>query len=187
MNPEETAKPSWSPSPIPTQPTWSATPTPSQSTEPTQSGEPTPSGTPMPEQPIDAQPGIQKLKYEGMNYYLMIPDNPVENMPIIVFLHGDGESSKFTSLEGLPIYKYVKTKKAYDAGKFIFIMPHQNKMSWTGDGTVKSLMAIIEKTASDYKANKDRIVLTGMSRGGMGTWTIADKYPNYFAAIVPTQ
>ena len=32
---------------------------------------------------------------------------------------------------------------------------------------------------------KSRIILTGMSSGGNGTWNIACKYQNYFAAIVP--
>ena len=36
-----------------------------------------------------------------------------------------------------------------------------------------------------YKVDKDRIILTGMSRGAVGVWHTTKVYPNYFAAIVP--
>ncbi len=193
MNPEETAKPSWSPSPVPTKPTpttsasasASTSPSASPSSSPATSQEPETSAQPVDGAPMDVTPGKTEQEYNGMKYYQIIPDDPVENMPLIVFLHGDGESKNFKSVGSLPITKYVESKKAYQAGKFVFIAPHQSKYSWNSDGTVKTLMALIEKVSKDYKIDKNRIILTGMSRGGIGTWYIANKYPNYFAAIVP--
>ena len=135
--------------------------------------------------PISATPGFTKEKYKTMNYFQMIPDNPTANMPLIIFLHGDGESKSFNSVGNLPISKYVSSKEAYKAGKFIFIAPHQSNYSWTKENTVATLMELIDKVANDYKVDKNRIILTGMSRGGIGTWYIANKYPNKFAAIVP--
>ena len=135
--------------------------------------------------PITAQAGKTKQQLNGMNYFQIIPENPTANMPLIVFLHGDGESSNFNSIGNLPITKYVESGEAYRAGKFIFIAPHQSQYDWKAEGTVKNVMAIIEKVSKDYRVDKSRIILTGMSRGGIGTWYIANKYPNYFAAIVP--
>ena len=148
--------------------------------------EPTPD-TPQPgnNDPISAKPGLTKEKYKTMNYFQMIPDNPTANMPLIVFLHGDGESKSFSSVGNLPITKYVSSKKAFKAGNFIFIAPHQSNYSWTNSNTVATLMELIDKVANDYKVDKNRIILTGMSRGGIGTWYIANKYPDKFAAIVP--
>ena len=144
------------------------------------SGDPSSQGS-----PISAEPGLTKNKYKNMNYFQVIPDNPTDNMPLIVFLHGDGESKSFNSVGNLPITKYVSSKEAFKAGKFIFIAPHQSNYSWSNANTVSTLMELIEKVANDYKVDKNRIILTGMSRGGIGTWYIANKYPNYFAAIVP--
>ena len=45
-------------------------------------------------------------------------------------------------------------------------------------------MKLIDKVANDYKVDKNRIILTGMSSGGNGTWNIAWKHPHKFAAIL---
>jgi predicted peptidase len=37
-----------------------------------------------------------------------------------------------------------------------------------------------------YDIDADRVYLTGMSRGGRGTWDIARKRPDLFAAAVPS-
>jgi predicted peptidase len=36
-----------------------------------------------------------------------------------------------------------------------------------------------------YKVDKQRVYLTGVSLGGYGTWSMARRFPDYFAAIVP--
>ena len=50
---------------------------------------------------------------------------------------------------------------------------------------VKEVKALIDKVAKEYKVNPDRIVLTGSSMGGYGTWELAMCYPETFAAIAP--
>ena len=47
------------------------------------------------------------------------------------------------------------------------------------------LLTIIDKTLSDYAADADRFYLSGISYGGFGTWYLASKHPERFAAIVP--
>ena len=36
-----------------------------------------------------------------------------------------------------------------------------------------------------YDIDQDRVYLTGLSMGGYGTWALASKYPDRFAAIAP--
>ncbi len=145
--------------------------------------------TPIPSSnnPLNASPGFRDEWYDGMQYYISIPDNPTEAMPLIIFLHGDGERNNFKKLGNLDIVSYVRSKEPYKVGKFIFIAPVRTSKRWADSGsrTLKTLMNLIEKTANDYKIDKNRIILTGMSSGGNGTWNIACKYPNYFAAILP--
>ena len=105
-------------------------------------------------------------------------------MPLIIFLHGDGEENKFNKLGKLPLVTYVKSKKAYKAGKFIFIAPLRTTSHWASGNTLKTLMGLIDSVANEYKVDKSRMVLTGMSSGGNGTWNIACKYPKKFAGIL---
>ena len=50
---------------------------------------------------------------------------------------------------------------------------------------VKELKTIIDSVIEEYGISKDRIVLTGSSMGGYGTWEMAMCYPEMFAAIAP--
>jgi predicted peptidase len=50
---------------------------------------------------------------------------------------------------------------------------------------VKELKALIDRVAAEYGILRDRIVLTGSSMGGYGTWEMGMCYPETFAAIAP--
>ncbi len=53
------------------------------------------------------------------------------------------------------------------------------------DNQEEDLLAMIDKTLKDYHADVNRVYLSGLSYGGFGTWYIASKNPNRFAAINP--
>jgi predicted peptidase len=50
---------------------------------------------------------------------------------------------------------------------------------------VKELKTLIDVVVKEYRIQKDRIVLTGSSMGGYGTWEMGMCYPEMFAAIAP--
>jgi predicted peptidase len=47
------------------------------------------------------------------------------------------------------------------------------------------LMGMIDTVLAKYKGDPQRVYLTGLSYGGMGTWYLASKHPEKFAAIAP--
>ena len=47
------------------------------------------------------------------------------------------------------------------------------------------LMNMIDHVLTNYQADANRVYLTGLSYGGFGTWYIASKHPDVFAAISP--
>ena len=49
----------------------------------------------------------------------------------------------------------------------------------------QDLITIIEKVKGEFRADASRLYLTGLSYGGFGTWYMASKYPNLFAAASP--
>ena len=173
------------------QETPSASPSSNPSASPSSSPSVSPDGSTNPQQsepaggPISADAGLSVQNYKGMNYVLIIPDNATENLPLICFLHGSGERGSVNGVKGLPIVSYVNKKTAYEAGKFIFIAPVLNSGAWTSNENAGLTMELIEKVVQEFKVNKNKVVLTGMSLGGYGTWHIANKNPNYFSCIVP--
>lgn len=47
------------------------------------------------------------------------------------------------------------------------------------------LLSMIDHALANYKGDPKRVYLTGLSYGGMGTWYVASKHPEKFAAIAP--
>ena len=49
----------------------------------------------------------------------------------------------------------------------------------------EDLMAMLDHVFTNYRSDKKRVYLTGLSYGGFGTWWMASKHPQTFAAICP--
>lgn len=49
----------------------------------------------------------------------------------------------------------------------------------------EDLLMILDQVQSGYRADASRVYLTGISYGGFGTWCMASKHPDRFAAIAP--
>jgi predicted peptidase len=47
------------------------------------------------------------------------------------------------------------------------------------------LALLIDELEKKYEVDKDRIYVTGLSMGGMGTWSLLHQFPERFAAGVP--
>ena len=105
--------------------------------------------------------------------------------PVILFLHGSGETkggAKMPVEVGLgPVIK--KDEKSFP---FLVVIPQCEKRPWTaGSGDAKRALAMLDATMKEYKTDPKRVILTGLSMGGNGTWTIAAEQPEKWAAIVP--
>lgn len=119
----------------------------------------------------------------SIDYLLYLPEDYDESdnkYPLILFLHGSGE-------RGSELSK-VKTHgppKLIDEGKefqFIVLSPQcPEDMFWNTD----LLSALLNEIETNYRVDKNRIYITGLSMGGHGTWSLALSQPNRFAAIAP--
>jgi len=53
------------------------------------------------------------------------------------------------------------------------------------DKTEQDLLAMLDTVNMRFKTDQQRIYLTGLSYGGFGTWYLASRHPEKFAAIAP--
>jgi predicted peptidase len=105
--------------------------------------------------------------------------------PVILFLHGSGESGTDgeKQVKGA-LAKAIRDKKGNFP--FITIFPQSQKGGWkAGSAEANRALAILDEVEKNYKTDKKRVYLTGLSMGGSGTWSIAAANPNRFAAIAP--
>ncbi len=120
----------------------------------------------------------------ALNYRLYLPRNYEQQAewPLILFLHGRGERGNnlgLLNLTGLP--KNIADGQDYP---FIIAAPQCPPTSyWTEE--LEALNALLDALIQKHKVDTSRIYLTGLSMGGTGTWFLAARYPQRFAAIAP--
>ncbi|MGZ3711577.1 MAG: carboxylesterase family protein [Bdellovibrionota bacterium] len=119
-------------------------------------------------------------------YSIYLPENidPSESLPVILFLHGAGESGTDGVLPtkvgiGPALLKFPQRYRA------IVVMPQtQRKYSWDPAAS-KAAMKIAEHAITTYNGDRSRVYLTGVSLGAWASWRLAAKYPHAFAGLVP--
>lgn len=128
--------------------------------------------------------GQLALGPDTMFYLLDLPDGyaaDTADWPLVLFLHGGGESgrdlSKVKSL-GLP----MRIAKG-DRFPFVTLAP-QNKYG-RGFWDLHALDHLLDDITERYRIDRQRVYLTGYSRGGLGAWMLAMQNPGRFAALVP--
>ncbi len=69
---------------------------------------------------------------------------------------------------------------------FIVVIPQAEGFGWGATtANAKRALSMLDEVMKEYKVDPKRQYLTGLSMGGMGTWSIAMAHPDRFAAIVP--
>lgn len=107
--------------------------------------------------------------------------------PLLVFLHGAGESGKdVTVLKDKDVFYYANGTIAPDDFPFIVVSPIASEH---GGWKPQDVKAFIDDFLADkrfrYRIDETRVYLTGYSMGGFGTFHTAAAYPERFAAIAP--
>ncbi|HLJ97328.1 MAG TPA: dienelactone hydrolase family protein [Gemmataceae bacterium] len=123
-------------------------------------------------------------------YVLFVPQGytGAKPYPLLLFLHGAGEreGGKKAPVD-VGIGPAIK-KLGEEQFQFFVIIPRceANPHNWQADGPdAQRALAMLGEVQKDYKIDAKRIYLTGLSMGGFGTWSLAAKYPDRWAAIVP--
>jgi predicted peptidase len=136
-----------------------------------------------------AEPGQHTQTFEKqmtvkLDYLLFLPEGYARDegkkWPTILFLHGAGERGSDLNkvkIHGPP--KIVEGKKDFP---FIVVSPQCPEDSWWEPLHV---LALLDEVQAKYRVDPERVYLTGLSMGGFGTWEIAMRAPQRFAAIAP--
>ncbi|MHC9044092.1 carboxylesterase family protein [Microbacterium saperdae] len=123
---------------------------------------------------------------DTLRYLIHLPDDydadPDRRWPLVLFLHGAGERGSdldLAALHGPP--------KLADAGHefpFVLVTPQCSESSqWVTE--LSTLSVLLDEVVAAHRIDPARISLTGLSMGGFGTWSMAVRYPDRFAAIAP--
>ncbi|MEO7660446.1 MAG: PHB depolymerase family esterase, partial [Pyrinomonadaceae bacterium] len=109
-----------------------------------------------------------------------------QTWPVIVALHGGGSygSHGLKHTDG-GFARAIRLNP--ERFPMIVVFPQakaDGTPGWQLEGG-KAALAALDKSIKEFNGDPKRVILTGLSAGGNGTWSIASRYPERFAAIVP--
>ncbi len=122
-------------------------------------------------------PGGEILKY-GVWIPAMIP---MDTVPFILALHYGGEVVPWYGMS----FMELLVEPAFSDLGAIIIAPDCPGKGWTDPVSEQAVFALLEYSIESLPVDKNRIVVTGFSMGGTGTWFLAVKYPGKFSAAIP--
>jgi predicted peptidase len=105
------------------------------------------------------------------------------NLPVMLFLHGRGESDGPLSV----VRKWGPSRLA-DRGDFpyVLISPQcPRSESWDRPTQQAALLELLDDIIERFRGDRDKVYLTGLSMGGFGSWRLAADHSDKFAAVVP--
>ncbi len=151
----------------------------------------------MAEEPVPGKQVEQVLTVGGhsISYLLYLPkqysseassaSTSQGRWPLILFLHGRGESQG-----PLSVVKKWGPPYFIDHGAdfhYIVVSPQcpPAPKSWPQPEEQALLLSLLDHLTNTFKVDAERIYLTGLSMGGFGSWRMAADHPGRFAAVVP--
>jgi predicted peptidase len=105
-----------------------------------------------------------------------------DHYPAVLFLHGLFEAGSGQQCLAGGLAPVI----AKHPGKwpFITIFP-QSDGTWRGEARDHLAIAALDFAQQNWSIDSNRIILAGLSYGGLGAWQIGANHPDRFAAIVP--
>jgi len=104
--------------------------------------------------------------------------------PAILFLHGAGERGS-DGLVQTNVGLAPAIRQNFTRFPAIVVFPQvPTDSQWVGM-PADMAVAALQQTMKEFHVDASRVYLTGLSMGGHGTWYVAYRHPELFAAIVP--
>ena len=126
---------------------------------------------------------IEAGSKEPWRYLLFLPkryfESGAEPLPLLLFLHGSSGRGKDFDV----VKRYGPPSRLKNETDFPMAMlaPQLPGGGWDPG----SVLALLDEVLASYRIDPDRIYLTGVSLGGQGSWSVAARAPERFAAFAP--
>lgn len=154
---------------------------------------------------------VRETRYTGGEYQdetfrhlLLRPESvePGKEYPLVLFLHGAGERGDGTELlkkHFLPAISSDEYRKRFPCfvvvpqcreGHWWVELPEERTKASTQfaeepTDQMKMALQAVEEVIGEFPIDENRLYLTGISMGGYGSWDLAMRQPDRWAAVVP--
>ncbi len=127
---------------------------------------------------VGQQPGrVIHVRGQEAYYGLFVPSsyNPSRAYPLVVCLHGYGFTGD----------SYLDRWQKRLGENYLLACPTYMESAWWNRFGEELVLATLHDVQARYHVDRNRIFITGMSNGGIGTWIIGMHHADVFAGIAP--
>ncbi len=108
-------------------------------------------------------------------------------LPLVVFLHGAGERgtnniTQITANQGA--VAFAKPERQASDRSYVLAPQAPAGQSWTTPAVQAALLELIDRIVATYPIDQDRLYLSGISMGAIGSFDILPKHPDKFAGAL---
>ena len=137
---------------------------------------------------VGGRPNVEHLMFEieghgEMPYAVSVPAgyDPATPHPLILALHPGGkQGSYYGSLHMRQMFE-----PALRGLNAVVVAPDVPTRRWTSDVSDRGVMALLDRIIETYNIDRSRVLVTGFSLGGRGTWFFATRHPDFFTGAIP--
>lgn len=136
--------------------------------------------------PAGFQPRSLRLGGAAHLYAVYLPPQYDESRawPVVLFLHGAGERGSDGLIQTTVGIGPALVKRP-DPLQAVVVLPQCPRTDhWTVGGRAIA-MAALDETEREFRTDRKRVSLTGISMGGAGAWVVASDNPARFSALAP--
>ena len=119
---------------------------------------------------------------ETIRYAISIPPgySAAARVPLVLALHFGGNPVG----AGRSMLDLLIRPALTDLGAII-VAPDSIDGGWSGPENERAVQTLLEAVLNTYSVDPQKVIVTGFSMGGAGTWHWANKFPERFSAAIP--
>ena len=132
-------------------------------------------------------PRLRRLTFQTadgvtIRYGLAIPGgyDPRQPRPLVLALHPGGEKTPYMGDEYMRDI-FLPGLMALDP---IMVAPDCPTPAWSDPAAEQAVMALVANVIAEYAIDRRRILVTGFSLGGSGTWFLSSRHADLFTAAI---
>jgi predicted peptidase len=134
------------------------------------------------------EPRVQQRTFSAPDgtrvlYGISIPSdyNARQPRPLVLALHPGGERRPYygsSFMQGI-------VSPALEDLNAIIVAPDCPTRAWSDPVADEAVMALLQSVLGEYAVDRRRILVTGYSLGGRGTWFMSSRHADFFTAAIP--
>ena len=118
-----------------------------------------------------------------LGYAIMVPRGyaPEARVPLVLALHFGGEPAEGNGRSVIALL----VGPALEELDAVIVAPDALTPGWNSPVNEEAVMRLLDLVERRYNVDPRRVIVTGFSMGGSGTWHYAARFPDRFSAAVP--